>query len=97
MKTKLGQLRLLALLEGISLFLLCFTMILKYGFDIYGPNKYIGNIHGILFILYCIWVLLVAKEYKWPFQTIVMAVIAGFLPFGTFIADAKIFRKEAEF
>ena len=54
--TVLGQLRILAILEGISYLLLIPTVILKYGFDIGLPNKIVGSIHGLLFILYSAWV-----------------------------------------
>lgn len=98
MKTILGQLRLLAFLEGVSyLLLFLVTMPLKYWAGIHSPNQIIGKAHGVLFIMYCIWVLLGAKEYKWNIKTIILALVASLIPFGTFIADAKIFRKEAEF
>jgi len=52
LSTVLGQLRILAIVEGISYLLLIPTVILKYGFDMGLPNKIVGGIHGILFILY---------------------------------------------
>ena len=51
--TSLGRLRLLALAEGISFLLLLFvTMPLKYVFDYPEPNRVVGLIHGLLFVLY---------------------------------------------
>jgi len=91
----IGQLRILGILEGIS-YLLIFgvTMPLKYGLDMHGPNKVVGMIHGMLFISYCIWVLLAAKKYSWKGKTTAGALVASVLPFGTFVADKKIFRWE---
>ena len=98
MKTILGQLRLLAFLEGVSfLLILLVTMPLKYWFDVTSPNEIIGKAHGFLFIFYCIWVFIGAREYRWNLKIILLALLASLIPFGTFIADAKIFRKEAEF
>ena len=64
--TVLGQLRILAILEGISYLLLIPTVILKYGYEMGLPNKIVGSIHGLLFILYSVWVVYFAKKKKWP-------------------------------
>ena len=94
LKTKLGQLRALAFAEGISLLLIfAVSMPLKYLYDMPGPNKVIGMIHGVLFIGYCYWLWEVAQEKGWSWATKIWGFIASFIPFGTFIADEKIFKK----
>ncbi|MFT6981333.1 MAG: integral membrane protein [Crocinitomicaceae bacterium] len=95
LKTLLGQLRILAILEGISWILLIIAMLLKYGMDIPGPTKIVGMAHGVLFIGFCIWVVLYAVKVKWPLKTTLICLAASLLPFTTFIVDAKIFKKEA--
>ena len=92
-KTKLGQLRFLAIAEGISYLLFALTMPIKYIFENPIPNKIVGMAHGFLFIAYCIWVILVAFEKKWSITTTLLAGVASLLPFGTFIADSRIFKK----
>ncbi len=94
MSNNLQILRLWAVLEGIS-YLLLFgvTMPLKRIYGIPEPNFFVGMAHGVLFIAYCLWVLLVAREEKWTFKIIFLALIASLLPFGTFIADKKLFKK----
>ncbi len=94
-KSNLGFLRILAILEGISYIAFGITMPLKYVYDIKEPNLYVGMAHGILFILYCLWVLIVGIQKKWSFKIIFLAGIASLIPIGTFIADAKIFKKES--
>ncbi|MBL1280029.1 MAG: DUF3817 domain-containing protein [Fluviicola sp.] len=94
MKTKLGQLRILAITEGISYLLLALTMPLKYMYEIGMPNKIVGMIHGILFILYCIWILIVAKKYSWSIGKALAGLLASLLPFATFVFDAKVLKKE---
>lgn len=90
-------LRLLALLEGISyLLLMGICMPLKYIFDIPGPTYPVGLAHGVLFVAYCIWVLIVTLQKKWSFGTMMLAGVASLLPFGTFVADKKIFQKETQ-
>ena len=93
-KTKLGQLRFLAISEGISYLLFALTMPIKYMLHIPLPNKVVGMAHGFLFIAYCLWVIIVAIEKKWNFGTTFLAGIASLIPFGTFMADSKIFKKQ---
>ena len=92
MKTNLGRLRALAILEGISYLAFAITMPLKYMADITGPNKWVGMVHGFLFIAYCLWVLIVKQEYQWGLKKTVLSLLASLVPFGTFIADKKWFR-----
>lgn len=91
--TTLGALRVFAILEGVSYLLLGLTVPLKYIYEMGLPNKIVGMAHGILFILYCLLVFVVNKEVKWSFSTNFWAYFASLIPFGTFVADAKIFKK----
>lgn len=86
--------RRVALLEGISFLLILFvTMPLKYIWNIPEPTYYIGMAHGVLFVLYVILVFIVAYQLKWKLMTIFLALLASIIPFGTFVADRKIFSK----
>lgn len=91
-KTTLGALRIFAILEGISYLLLGITMPLKYMMEMPTPNKVVGMAHGIFFIAYLILVYIVNQDQKWSFKTNFWAYFASLVPFGTFIADAKIFK-----
>ena len=94
LKTNLGRLRLLGLIEGISyLLLLGICMPLKYVWDMPQFTYPVGLAHGVLFVAYCFWVLIVGMEKKWSFTVIFLALAASLLPFATFVADAKLFRK----
>ena len=93
MKTNLGRLRITAIIEGITYLLLAFTMILKYKYDTPLPNKIVGMIHGVFFILYVVLVLVVGINKKWSFKIIFLALLASLIPFGTFFADAHIFNR----
>jgi integral membrane protein len=91
--TNISRLRLLAWLEGISfLLLLGVSMPLKYFYAMPAPNMVIGMIHGILFLAYCAWVFIVKSEDKWSMSKTSWALLASLLPFGTFVADLKLFR-----
>jgi integral membrane protein len=94
--TVLGQLRILAILEGISYLLLFPTIILKYGFEMGLPNKIVGSIHGLLFILYSVWVVYYAIKKKWNLMKTLLCLAASLFPFATFIVDQRILKMEAE-
>ncbi len=86
-------LRIIGFLEGLSyLILLGICVPLKYIYSIPEPTKHVGMAHGVLFVTYCILVLLVRKEKTWNLPITIGALIASLLPFGTFMADKKWFR-----
>jgi integral membrane protein len=93
--TVLGQLRLLAILEGISYLLLIPTMVLKYGYEMGLPNMIVGSIHGLLFILYCVWVVYYAIKKKWGLMKTLICLAASLFPFATFVVDQRILKIEA--
>ena len=93
LNTTIGRLRITGLFEGISfIVLLGICVPLKYGAGIEEPTQFVGMIHGVLFIAYCLLVILAAIQYKWSLKTTFLAFIASILPFGTFVADKRIFK-----
>ncbi|MGV6861062.1 MAG: DUF3817 domain-containing protein [Putridiphycobacter sp.] len=92
-QTNLKFLKIVAILEGISYLSFAITMPLKRIYDMPKPNYYVGMAHGLLFILYIGLVFLVKKDAKWDLKTTFWALLASIIPFGTFVAEAKIFSK----
>lgn len=94
-QTKIGRLRLVGFLEGISLLVLLFVaMPLKYGFHLPGFSKIMGTIHGALFLLFLFNTLSVGVEQQWKFKTTTWKVLlACIVPFGTFYIDRKILSR----
>ncbi len=94
-KTPLGWLRLIGFLEGLSfIILLCIAMPLKYYAGKPEAVKHVGMGHGVLFILYIFLVLLVSFKQKWSLKEVAIAIIASFIPLGTFYAEWAIFSKK---
>lgn len=92
----LHRFRVTAIIEGISYLLLLFiAMPLKYfaGFPL--AVKYLGWVHGILFVLFGIFLIQVWQKYRWSFWKATAAFIASLLPFGTFIFDKQL-KKDIE-
>lgn len=94
-QSKITQLRLLGLLEGISLLVLVFIAVpVKYIGGDPGLVRAVGPVHGILFLLFVFSALSVGVEYGWKFRTTTWKVLlACIIPFGTFYIDRTILRK----
>ena len=93
--TKVGRLRLLAILEGVSLLVLIFIAVpLKYAFNNPEVSKIMGPVHGALFLLFVFNTLSVGVEQNWKLRTTTWKVLlACIVPFGTFYIDKVILSK----
>lgn len=93
--SNIGRLRLLGLLEGVSLLLLVGIAVpIKYMLGDPALVRSIGPVHGILFLLFVVNTLSVGVEYNWRFTTTTWKVLlACIIPFGTFYIDKKILSK----
>jgi len=88
--------RSVALIEGITtLALFLVAMPLKYGFDNPVLIRPIGMIHGIAFLAYIGMMLLALPGKGFGFGGWLRTTIAAFVPFGTFLNDPYLRRKEA--
>jgi len=96
LQTPIGRFRVIAILEGISYLLFGITMPLKYSMGITAPNYFVGMAHGFLFIAYLATCAQCVYLYKWSIKNAALAFIASLVPFGTFIADAKIFKPQQQ-
>lgn len=92
--TKVGRLRIIGFLEGISLLALVFVAVpAKYVFDNPSLSKALGPVHGAIFLLFVLNALSVGLEQNWKFRTTTWKVLlACVIPFGTFYIDHKILR-----
>lgn len=84
--------KIISLLEGVSYLLLLFGGVpLKY----IGQNdvlvKALGMPHGLLFVAYVVFALLIKDDMKWDGKTTLIVLVASILPFGTFYINKKYF------
>jgi integral membrane protein len=86
--------RRIAIIEGISYLILLFiAMPIKYILDISEPVKYFGWIHGVLFLVYMVILIIASIKYRWSLKRIAIYLIGSVLPFVPFILDKNL-KKE---
>ena len=90
----LRQLRIVALLEGLSFVVLLFVaMPLKYLAAMPLPVRIVGSVHGLLFVLFCCALFRAAFDREWPLKRSAVAFVSSLLPFGTFFFDRSLKRE----
>ncbi|MGH7788688.1 MAG: DUF3817 domain-containing protein [Candidatus Binatia bacterium] len=95
-QTPIAKLRLAAILEGISfLVLLGIAMPLKYLQGIDAAVKVVGWAHGVLFIIFCVALLVAMRAARWSVVQAGTVFVAALIPFGPFLIDGRLRQAEA--
>lgn len=85
--------RIISLLEGVSFLLLLFIATpIKYYAENDSYVKMLGMPHGILFLVYVIFAIMLKYELKWKSKTFWIILGASVIPFGTFYIDNKYLK-----
>lgn len=85
----------IAISEGFSFLILLFNMLFikPNNLDLYKMLLFpIGMLHGILFIGYVIFSILIMKNQKWNLKDLFIVNFASFIPFGTFYIEKKYLK-----
>ena len=91
LRTPVGRLRALGMLEAVSfLILLGVAMPLKYLAGLPLAVKIAGLLHGLLFLAFCMVLLETQQAQKWPMRWTSVVLIAALLPFGPFVIDRRL-------
>ena len=85
--------RVAAFVVGWGLLILVAAMVLKYGFGIGGAVAVWGPIHGALFVVYVIIAFDLAYKDRWSPLGTIWVLIAGTIPFVSFLAERQVQRK----
>lgn len=86
--------RIIALLEGLSYILLLFIAVpIKYLNDDPQYVKMLGMPHGILFMAYILFAVLISADMKWNSKTFWIVLLASVIPFGTFYIDKNYLKQ----
>ena len=95
LRTWVGRVRVVGMMEGVSFLLLMgVAMPLKYWAGMPAAVKWTGWIHGILFILYGLVVLMALLHGRLSFRKAVLAFVASLVPLGPFLLDRRLVEDE---
>ncbi len=90
-KTALHRFRIISYIEGLSYLILLFiAMPIKYIGENPYPVKIVGMTHGILFILFMIFLFESLRRYSWENRFSIKLFVYSLVPFGSFIIEKKI-------
>ena len=91
LRTPVGRLRALGMVEAVSfLLLLSVAMPLKYFAGLPLAVKIAGWLHGLLFLAFFMVLLQTQQTQNWPLRWTAVVLIAALLPFGPFIIDRRL-------
>ncbi len=91
LSTYVGRLRLIGLIEGFSFLALVFVaMPKKYMFGDPTWVKAVGQVHGLLWVVFCFALVDAKSNQGWSFKQALVSFIASMLPFGPFVVDKRI-------
>ena len=97
LSTPLGRLRIVGIAEGLSfLALLGIAMPLKYMADMPMAVRIVGSVHGALFLLYAVVLLVAWLDRGWSVWRAAALFAASVVPLGPFVAERSLAREAAE-
>ncbi|GAA3375785.1 DUF3817 domain-containing protein [Streptomyces sannanensis] len=95
--TALHRLRLVSVPEALSFpALLIFGSLLSRISDIDYLMMPLGLVHGVLFVLYALFLLDVWNKAKWPLKRVALFFLLALVPFGGLYGDRLLKRYEAD-
>ncbi|MFG2295651.1 DUF3817 domain-containing protein [Streptomyces sp. NPDC048603] len=93
----LHRLRLISVPEALSFpALLIFGSLLSRISDIDYLMMPLGILHGVLFVIYALFLLDVWNKAKWPVKKVALFFVLALLPFGGLYGDKLLKREEAD-
>lgn len=83
--------RVMAFVVGVTLLLFCAAIVWKYALD--GPDdNIVAQLHGFLFMIYALLCLDLGFRMRWGIGRLFFMVVAGMIPFLSFVAEVKVSR-----
>lgn len=91
MRTAIGRLRAVMLLEGISYLVLLFVaMPMKYVLGMPLAVRIAGGAHGVLFVLFLAMLVQAALDREWKLSRGALVFAVSLVPFANFAMDRKL-------
>lgn len=95
MTAALKRYRVMAVVVSIALFVLLFGIVLRYGFDYEDFSKAYSPIHGLLYIVYLVTVVLLGQQARWSLWRTVGVMLAGAVPVLSYVVERRVVRDAA--
>jgi integral membrane protein len=70
------------------------AMPMKYFMGMPEVVRVVGSIHGLLFVLYVGLLAMLHVRQRWSFSFSLYALVASVIPFGTFMLDKQLRKKD---
>ncbi|MBK1790462.1 DUF3817 domain-containing protein [Persicirhabdus sediminis] len=98
LKSPLGRLRILSLVEALSyLTLLFIAMPMKYIWGQPEMVRVVGMAHGVLFCIFCLVLLQAWIAAEWKIKVPTLIFIASLIPFAPILVERWLKKEEAKF
>ena len=82
----------MAFVVGVGLLILCVELVLHYGFD-NDSLAWWSPVHGLLFMIYLVATVDLGLKDRWPLARMVVVMLAGVVPFFSFVMERKVARQ----
>jgi integral membrane protein len=96
LKGALARYRVLAYVVGVGLLALVGAMIMRLAFDQPQYSAIVGPVHGFLYVIYLILAVDLGLKARWPIVKTGLVLLAGTIPFVSFIAERKVTKELSE-
>ena len=94
MQSALTRFRVIAYVVGVFLLILTLVaMPLEYLADDKTLVGIVGPIHGFLYMVYLVISFDLSMRARWPFRYTILVLLAGTVPFLSFVAERKVTRR----
>jgi integral membrane protein len=90
----LARYKVMAIVTGVMLLLLCAELILKYLVKVSWADdiKWIPYAHGWVYVVYLVTVVDLWSKMRWKFSRLVAQVLAGVIPVTSFVVERHVHR-----
>ena len=96
MSDPLLRYRVVATAVGVVLLVLVgIAMPLRYGFEQEALSKAVSPVHGALYMVLVLCVVLLGRSRGWPVRRIVLVALGGTVPVVSFLVERRVAREEA--
>jgi integral membrane protein len=86
----LARYRVIAYVVGVFLLLLTVATVLDLGWHQPAMASVVGPIHGVLYMVYLVLTFNLAVRARWPWKYTVLVMLAGTVPFLSFVAERSV-------